>query len=858
MKNLTITLFLFLCLPFVIKAQDVNDMVSNGMNFLQIQDSCNKRFIGKDITQLKGWKNYKRWEDFWSSRVSPSGEFPNPDITWNEWSKLKNRNNDPSRKKSNQLFASSTWKLLGPTTRVPSNGGGAGRVNAIRFNPDDGEQVWLGTPAGGLWKTTNFGSTWQTTTDSLLNLGVSDIAINPQNPNQMFISTGDGDGGHTFTYGVLRSDDAGRTWIRTALNFTVSQTRQTSRLVINPNQPNILLCATDNGLFRTTNSGDVWTQVQTGNIKDIEFKVDDPAIVYATAGVNFYRSTNSGETWTKITTGLSGVSGNRMAIGVTLANPEYIYALVSNNRSGFGGVYRSTDAGLTWSQRSNGTSINILNWDAAGTYDPGADQQGQGYYDLAIAVSQANANMVYCGGVNIWRSTDGGSTWDIKAHWQGNGAAYVHADIHDLIFIPGTTNPEYLCAATDGGVFYTSDNGNTWKDISDGLQILQFYKIAVDPSNITTAMGGCQDNGTNRYQDGNWKKVNNGDGMDALFERGGNYAYSTIYYGSLYRSSTNAQTFSTQRVYPQPGYPAGAWVSPIMLNPARQSSIYIGVLQRIYRSNDRGDTWFRLSTAGFGTYIKSMAISPSDTAQLWATTDTKIWRSANSGATFTDVTSNAPSNNISNCATNPSTSGQCVVTYSGYNPNSKVYFTKDSGTTWTNITKTGLPNVPVQCASITAGIGEPVIFVGTDLGVFYTKESLSEWLDFNDGFPNVIVNDLEINGTTMRAGTFGRGLWEVQIDKALAVNDNNNLPEFIQVYPNPSHGNVSLKIQSEIESSLILRVTDLNGREVLNLTDNVHVGVYTKDLLLTGNAAGIYTVEIQFNNKVFVTKLIKE
>lgn len=739
-----------------LQSQSYTQLMQSGTNFYQVQKIMNDYWATHNTDSVRGWKQFRRWEDFWAPRVYPTGEFPDGMHIWNEWLKVRGEYNMKQRKGANTTQSTPAWRSLGPSEKVPTNGG-AGRLHAIRFDPTNTETIWVGAPAGGLWKTTDLGENWTTTTDSFPNLGVTDIAINPKNTKQMFISTGDGDGGNTNSYGVMRSDDGGKTWVLNSLGFSVSQGRQTSRLLIHPNTPNILLCATSNGVLRTTNSGQSWATVQSGNFKDLEFKPGAPNTVYACAGVAIYKSTDAGSTWTKLAGGLPTSGVNRIALGVTPANPSIVYALMSANNNGFYGLYRSEDEGNSWTRMSN--SPNILGWS-----NTGSDAGGQGSYDLSIVVSEEDPDIVFCGGVNIWRSTDGGNNWKISAHWEGNGAAYVHADCHVLEPIPGE---KAFCAGTDGGIFYTTSYGDKWTDISHGLQLLQFYRIGANPTDPKIVIGGCQDNGTNRYANGDWMQVNGADGMEAMIEKGGQYAYSTYYYGTLFRSSNGGLTFKDRVTPPN----RGAWITPYLLNPVKQSTIYSG-MGTVYRSFDRGANWSTMApTNTFGTQLAALAMSAGDTNKLYAASTRQIWITTNSGSQWTVATGTLPvaSASISNIAVHPSKADKIVATFSGYSSTNKVFISTNRGADWTDITKSGLPAVPVNCAIFYSDKCGEYLFVGTDLGVFYTTDASNTWIDYNEGLPNVIIRDFDLVGNLLRVGTYGRGLWEVTIETPVPV-----------------------------------------------------------------------------------------
>ncbi|MBM3428918.1 MAG: glycosyl hydrolase, partial [Bacteroidetes bacterium] len=398
-------------------------MQDDKTNFYEVQQAFNEHWqnIPRPYPKGKGFMAYKRWEWFMEPRVYPSGNRMAPNAI--ELAKTQSPGLFPPASGSAGL-----WTYIG-NTNVPTNGGGAGRVNSVRVQPGSTTTYYACAPSGGLWKTTNSGTSWTCmNTDFLSALGVSDIAIDPNNTNILYIATGDGDASDTYSLGVLKSVDGGLTWSTTGLNWAVSNSRTTSRIIMHPTNSNILLVATSNGIYKTTNAGSSWTQVRTGSFKDIKFKPTDPTVVYA-SGASFVKSTNSGDSFTTITSGLPTTDVYRIAIAVSPANAAVVYLLISNiTDSGLRGVYKSTNSGTSFTTAA--TTPNLLGWNT-----DGADAGGQGWYDLAIEASASDANEVYVGGVNIWKSTNGGTTWAINGHWIGSGVPYVHADIHALTWL---------------------------------------------------------------------------------------------------------------------------------------------------------------------------------------------------------------------------------------------------------------------------------------------------------------------------------------------------------------------------------------------------------------------------------------
>ncbi len=717
------------------------------ISFYDVQETFREAWEGRALEKGKGWRQFKRWEWFMEPRIGAQGQRFAPDAVMREILEK------PALfSKSNQLPGD--WTYIGNTT-VPSGGGGAGRVNAVRSQGSSTSILYACAPGGGLWKTTNSGVSWTLmNTDFLASIGISDIAIDPTNPNILYIATGDGNAGDTYALGVLKSTDGGATWNPTGLSWSVQQTRVTSRILIHPTNSNILLVATSNGLWRTTDAGGSWASVQSGNFKDIVFKPGDPNTVYA-AGNQFFRSTNNGASWTQVTSGLPTSNVTRMGIGVSPAEPDYVYILAGrSDNSGFLGFYRSVNGGTSFTTQA--TTPNIMGWSSAGS-----DTGGQAWYDLSIAVDPVNADIVYTGGVNIWKTTNGGTSWTCNAHWYGDaGLPYVHADIHALFFIPGTTT---MLVGCDGGVFRTTNGGTSYSDISTNLEIAQQYRVGLSAISGELLLTGWQDNGTNRRNGASHARVIGGDGMECIIDpTNNNIMYGALYYGEILKSTNGGNSFPN--AIAGSGGTAGtvdedgAWVTPYSLGTNPQH-IFIGKT-RVYKSTNGGSSFTAMGAFGTGT-IRAMAVAPSNNDIIYAAKGSSLFRTTD-GNTFTAL-SGLPALNITYIAVHHTDPNKLWVTLSGFSAGEKVYESTNGGSTWTNISGT-LPNIPANCIVYTNASND-ALYAGTDAGVFYRDDDLGNWVGYNSNLPNVVIDELEIHyGTsTITAATYGRGTWRAPL-----------------------------------------------------------------------------------------------
>lgn len=711
-----------------------------------------------------GWKQFRRWEYYWADRiVKETGQFPKTS-TPEEMEKLKMTNPNPKS-------VSGNWTSLGPST---TSGGyaGLGRVNSIGFVSGDNNTIYVGAASGGIWKSTNAGTSWAPIGDNNAVLGVSDIVVVPgTNPHTIYIATGDKNGGSMWSLGggqfndnnsvgILKSTDGGVTWNTTGLTFTLSQQRTVNRLLLHPTNSSILYAATSIGVYKTTNAGSSWSVITSNVYADMEFKPGTPATIY---GSNYngdiYRSTNDGSTWTMTLS----TAHARTEIAVTAHNTAFVYAVVSNSSSGLAGIYKSTDSGASFSQVFSGSTTNLLNWDCSST-----SSGGQAWYDLCIAADPTNSNNVFVGGVNTWRSTNSGTSWSISNHWTGSCSVNaVHADKHFLAYQNGTST---LWEGNDGGVYRTTNNGSSWTHRGSGLVISQIYRLGVAQSVSNENIIGLQDNGTKAFLSGSWYDEIGGDGFECFFDyTNQNTIYGSLYYGALRRSTNHGSTWSTITS----GLTGSAhWCTPFVIDQNVNTTLYVGY-QDVFRSTNQGTSWTKISTWN-GITLRSLAVAPSNSSYIYAATPTILYRTINGGSTWTNITGTLPvgTNNITYVSVKHNDPNTVWVSMGNYN-SSKVYQTTNGGSTWASIS-TGLPSIPVMCViqnRQNTAVNE--LYAGTDAGV-YVKSGSANWIPFSTGLPNVVVTELEIYYATnpansrIRAATFGRGLWQSDLLTSVA------------------------------------------------------------------------------------------
>ena len=744
-------ILIFILVPQLLFSQNwIDKMQDPSQNFYEVQKEFNNYWENKTLEKGKGWKQFKRWENFIEQRVFPDG-VQYPELLLEEYNKLQAQNNQFN------MLPPNVWNQVGPSNVPLESSGrkrGIGRVNTIAFHPTDANTIYVGAPAGGFWKSVNGGQTWQTSTDFLTNLGVSDIAIHPTSPDTIYVITGDRDGGDTYSYGLLKSYDGGDSWQMTGLSFNVTQYYKGNRILIDQNNPNILIVATSNGIYRSVDGGNTFVNTFSISITSMEFHPTNSNIIYggSKGSTSVYKSSDNGITWNQSGSGLPSQSDVvRACVGVTADNPSVVYALFGGNNNGFYGVYKSSDEGQSWVQQAN--SPNLLGWSTTGS-----DSDGQAWYDLAFEISPQDENTLFVGGVNCWKSTDGGQNWNINTHWYGGGANYMHADEHMLKYNP-LNNLVY--SANDGGLYYSTDNGNNWTDISDGLQITQFYSLGVSQTVQDKVITGSQDNGTFLKNASVWDAVIGGDGMECIIDyTNSNIMYGALYYGDIRKSTNGGNSFSS--IGPSNN---GAWETPYELDRNNPQIIYIGY-DELHKTTDGGNSWNIITNNQTnGGKIDEIGISKSNSSVIYFSDGANIFRTTDGGGSWTSINNNLPYKTISYIIVHPNDANKVWVTLSGYTAGEKVYKTSDGGNTWVNISGT-LPNIPANCIVLDENSNNENLYIGTDLGVFITDSSLMDWNMFNNNsLPNVIVNELEIQyqSNKLIAATFGRGLWDIDL-----------------------------------------------------------------------------------------------
>ncbi|RYE22096.1 MAG: hypothetical protein EOP51_14035 [Sphingobacteriales bacterium] len=672
------------------------------------------------------------------------------------------------------------WSFLGPanagsvvnTQPPPTQYAdilGVARMDRISFHPSNANIMYTGSPSGGVYKTTNGGSSWTAIGDGLPS-GVSCIEVSKANGNIIYVFTGDGDSHRAgylvfnedlspITGGMYKSVDGGTSWIKCGDLYTGAGALIGYNIAVAQNNSNYLYVATNQGVYRSLNGGSTWQQVRTGHHFDVEFRPNDDSTVYASTASAIAVSSGGGRlgTWTAATlTPAPTPTPVRIDLGVRYnsggAVSTYVYALLSGSSvSGqFSGIYRSTNSGVSYSRQTN--TPNILSSTNAGN-----DAGDLGDYGTAICVHPVDPDVIATAALNVWRSdgSNGGTTMVYSSTYrEGNGpaSAYIHPDIHDVQFNPLNNN---LYAATDGGVYRSTDNGVSWTNISTGLGATQFYHMKMKDSdgdgemNGLEILAGAQDNGLKyRNAAGTWVHFYCCDGFDGVIKgTDGDYVVANLN-DSWKRSSNGGVTLTNLGSI--------TFFTPFAIDYDNDDTMYAAA-SSLRRSYDGFQTFTTLSF-DLNNFITTC---PSNSARLYGSSSarTNLRISDDRGTSWTTISGNTGwptgSPTVTDCKPWPNVSSEIYVSIGGYTAGAKVYRSLNSGSTWTNYSGS-LPNVPVHslCVALEG------VYAGTEIGVFFRADGAADWTPFYTGMPKAIITDIWVNENGLvYASTFGRGIW---------------------------------------------------------------------------------------------------
>ncbi len=760
---------------------------------------------------------FECWNYYWKSHLDKDGYMVPPVQTVRNWQEYISHQKAQGERTTASV---SDWVFQGPST-CDHGYSGLGRINKVAFDPIDSNTFYVGSAGSNAWKTSDGGNSWMPMYDFLPMQGVSDIAVNPQNRNTIYIATGDGDAGDAYSSGVIVSHNAGLSWSTTGLSWLPSSYISTHSILINPLDTTSMMLASTNGLYKSNNSGVSWTNVMSNNFKQIIYNPSDTAIVYGTMYTDtcaqIMRSIDGGYTWNAVT---SLREAQRINVAVCTAAPSIVKAIVSNNQSGLAGIYSSSDNGASFIPvyiNDTFCNNNLLGYDLG---LPTTSCGGQGWYDLCIAVNPTDPNQVTVGGVNTYFSSDGGSSWSLANQWYGgvSGVETVHADKHCLAYNPLSGALFETC---DGGVYKNyGPVTEPWTDLTNGITITEFYRNAVD-NNVTFCIGGAQDNGTKMVDGGSTIDLTGGDGMQPLINYGdpSNMWYTSYQNGSVSMTNDGGATYnSITDIIGE----SGAWVTPYVLHPTDPATLLLGY-KKIYVTHDNGSSWSDLSPVlDTNSFLDRIAIANTNPNYVYACLYDNnvgqpfIYHTTDFGATWNTIATPF-SSYISDLIIDPKNENRIWVTCPWYGI-TKVWSYNLLTHLWSN-QNGSLPDVPVNCIVIDSSTGTR--YVGTDAAVFYRDTTMLNWALYNNNLPTVHVDDLHINYTTneLWAATFGRGMWKsVKHDHTTTGVLPVFMTQNIRLYPNPASTQITIQSTNKLINNI--SITNMVGQNVYSSSYN--------------------------------------
>ena len=772
--------------------------------------------------------------------------------------------------------AASEWQPIGPRNI-------GGRITALAVHPFDPSIIYLGAAAGGVFLSTDGGAHWSPIFDEQPSLSIGALAIDPNHPEIIYVGTGEANGsGDSYAGdGIYKSLDGGLTWQHLGL----TNSDHVGRIAIHPKNSDIIYVAAcgqlfgtnaERGIYKTTNGGQTWERslflTDSTAAIDVVLNPEHPDTVYAAMwerrrspfhrnvggfSSGIYRTFDGGANWELLTLGLPSASATAGRIGLAIApsNPATLYSIHADHPGNFAGIYKSTNHGDSWQRVQDGSISGLFS--------------NFGWYFGNIKVDPNNANTLYALGVDFVKSTNGGSSWSSVLRG-------IHVDQHAIAFDP--TNSNRVFVGNDGGFYVSENGGGSWTKSLD-LPITQFYAGTIDFLNPARSYGGTQDNGTMRTltgRDDDWQEIYGGDGFYCLIDyTDARYVYAESQNGGLGRSTNGGVSFVNAR-------PSTAsqdrwnWSTPLVMDPNNPRVLYVGS-NRLYRTSNRAVSWTAISpdlTNGFRpanlmyATITTIDVSPVDSNLIYVgTDDAHVWVTKNRGQNWIDIRAGLPTRWVTRVAADPFDANVAYVTFSGHAENldtPHVFRTSDQGATWTDI-GSNLPDAPSNDIIIDPA-NAAMLYLGTDVGVFYSTNTGASWSVLGTGLPFSPVHDLTLHHPTrkLRAATHGRSFYEFDLNPVSEVSESEiAAPEGFalrQNYPNPIslRGNHVTTIAFDLQqrSFVRLEVFDLLGRKIASLAEGeLQAGKHQHHFNARGLASGEYVYRLSVSNDNGTTRV---
>jgi len=796
---------------------------------------------------------------FERQRAFPFNEIPNDEY-------LKAQHHVRGLMSEGSVFAGAKWDLAGPTNIE-------GRITTIAIHPADPQTVYAGCANGGVWKSTDFCQSWISVFDQQNTSSIGALAIDPVNPEIIYCGSGESNSLRSYYpgTGMFKSTDGGMSWFSIGLDSSFA----IGRIVINPFNTNELFVAVvgalrrptpERGVFKSIDGGMTWNRVLfvADSVGAIEVVLDpaNPSKVFAAMWERtrredyikyggpltaLYLSTDGGSGWSVVGGGFPSNQSTlgRISLDIATSDPQRLYALVANADGTSRGVYRSMDGGSTWA---------LINTSVGGS-------STYAWFNRICRADPSNPDVVYCGGLGMSRSANGGISF--------SSVAYSHVDQHATAFAP--SDPRYVVIGNDGGIDYSTNGGQSW-GYSYTLPVTQFYAGEIDNNNPHVVLGGTQDNGTVRTTTGglsDWVDIYGGDGFYCRVDYTNSLRlYASSQYGGLGRSTNGGQSFLGATNGLDLTYTN--WMTPYVMDKNDPLTLYCGTY-KIHRSTNGMQSWTVISpdlarrhVELLGT-VTTVDVAASDPDVIYCgTDDANVWVTRDGGGSWTLINNGLPERWVTRVAAHPDSANICFVTLSGYKVDlqgAHIFRTSDFGSTWVSIAG-NLPDAPINDVVIDP---EDVntLYIGTDVGVMYTTDMGGNWFVLGEGFPtNVPCHDLTLHNPTrtLVVWTHGRSAFRTSLPPTVDVAPDAPIPsEFSleQNHPNPFNPSTTIQFRVPSQEFVELKVYDVLGREVATLVnEELQPGSY--ETTFNGNdlASGVYYYRLSTTSFVQTRKLL--
>ena len=774
------------------------------------------------------------------------------------------------------------WETQGP-------GNIGARVNNLAIDPNDKNTMYAGFSHGGVFKTTDGGANWKPIFDKEAFLSIGHIEVDPNDSKTVYVGTGDVNipGGFFVGNGIYKSIDSGETWE----NIGLENHGIISKILVDPTNSQIVYAGAmghpsvpgnDRGLYKSIDGGTTWEQVlfvqeETGII-DFLINPADPNIIIASGWERFrsdfeskvsgenggiWKTENGGSDWTQLAGGLpENQTIGRIGLDMSGSNPDVIFSIYISEDNDLMAIYKSEDAGNNWTQ--------LIDYERFRDEYQGNPLGGFGWYFGKIRVNPANDDELFLLGVDLWKTTDSGQTWEraTPRWWEYS----VHADKHDLDFLPpeNAGDPLGIILSTDGGIYKFDPETEEWTDI-ENIAGTQFYRVAYNPHKPDLYYGGAQDNGTtggNNLNINDWERLWGGDGFQPVFHP----TDSNVFYFETQNGSLTGTMDGGVEFFPADQGLQGEirnWDMPYLMSPHDPNVLYTGA-QSLFRSGAGVEPFFEPMTdslvSGNSRYFTVSAIdeSPIVAGQVYVgTTDGNVWRTQFNGVNSdaVNISAGLPDRYVTSIKASPTLTNTVFVTHSGYKYNEylpRVHRSDDGGSNWTDISS-NLPDLGINDIYILPEHGDSILFVGTDGGIYGTIDGGEEWHRLGTNMPIIPVLDMDWNvaKNELIAGTYARSIMTYNLDKITEPTSSTS-PDLVasakkqslKIFPNPATDFINFEfLNTEPGRKAEIVIVDASGKLVFNESEST-IGKIERQIDISNFPKGNYFLKVKVRHLV--------